>query len=401
MASSQPTLQASQLRRLLEISTMLSSTLDLSQLLEMVIQAAAELTDMQHASLLLLDKQQRTLEFVATSNEPALVGVAVPLESSIAGWVTRQAMPLTLENVQADTRHYAQVDQFTDIPTNSMIAVPLIYKETTIGVLEAINKRDEGECTPQDVAVLEALASQAAVAIENARLFQQTDVIAEIMHELKTPLLALTAATELLERPNLPADKQQRIIQMLRQQGIRMTRMVQGYLELARFESGRVRLKWEEVDLAAVAETVADMQRPQAAQKEITIEVQNHTAELPTLQGDVDKLQQVLLNLVSNAIKYTPNGGHVVIDLHHDAAQKQLVAAVVDNGPGIAPQNVAHLFERFYRVPGSEGYTEGTGLGLSISRKIVEAHHGRVEVESELGKGSAFRCIFNLDLPDS
>ena len=382
------------LYRLLEISTMLSSTLDLGQLLEMVIQVAAELTDMEHASLLLLGKASHQLEFVATSNEPALVGMAVPIERSIAGWVLTHAEPLILDKVHQDKRHYQEVAKVTDVITESMIAVPLIYKGVVMGVLEAINKREGRVCSPQDVILLSALASQAAVAITNAHLFQQTDIIAEIMHELKTPLLALQAATELMERPDLPPQKQKIIVQMLKQEGERMKRMVQGYLELARFDSGRIKLKQEVVNLEALVAEVVEMQRPQAAQKEIGIVIATEE-NLPIFTGDEDKLRQLLLNLISNAIKYNRVSGQIEVRL--TAVGDELTLAVEDTGPGIAPANLARLFERFYRVPGSEGYTEGTGLGLSIAQKIVEAHHGRIQVTSELGKGTTFYCIFTLN----
>jgi signal transduction histidine kinase len=206
--------------------------------------------------------------------------------------------------------------------------------------------------------------------------------------------LALQAATELMERPDLPPQKQKVIVHMLKQEGERMKRMVQGYLELARFDSGRMKLKQEVMDLEALVEEVAEIQRPQAAQKQIDIVIAKGE-NLPIFAGDEDKLRQLLLNLISNAIKYNHLGGQIVV--HLTAAGDELTLAVEDTGPGIAPQNLARLFERFYRVPGSEGYTEGTGLGLSIAQKIVEAHHGRIKVTSELGKGTTFHCIFTLN----
>ena len=197
-----------------------------------------------------------------------------------------------------------------------------------------------------------------------------------------------------MERPDLPPQKQKIIVQMLKQEGERMKRMVQGYLELARFDSGRIKLKQEVVNLEALVAEVVEMQRPQAAQKEIGIVIATEE-NLPIFTGDEDKLRQLLLNLISNAIKYNRVSGQIEVRL--TAVGDELTLAVEDTGPGIAPANLARLFERFYRVPGSEGYTEGTGLGLSIAQKIVEAHHGRIQVTSELGKGTTFYCIFTLN----
>ena len=392
------TIPPAHFKRLLEISTLLSSTLDLKQLLDLVISAAAELTDMEHASLLLYDTNTGSLNFVATSNEPGLVGLSVPLNSSLAGWTFRNEEPLIVQEVTHDRRHYMGIDEHTDIPTNSLLAVPLQTKGTTIGVLEAINKRNGGACTEQDITLLSALASQAAVAIENARLFQQTDVISEVMHELKTPLLALRSAIELLERP-LPDEQRARILTTLKSEGNRLTKMVQGFLELSRLDAGKVRLAWEPLDLLQIAQDVAYIQRAQAAEKDISIKIASSTPSLPPTSGDADRLIQVLLNLVSNAIKYTQEGGQVKIYVHPE--ENEIYISVIDNGPGISPENLNRLFDRFYRVPGSEGFTEGTGLGLSIARKIVEAHAGRIEVQSELGKGTTFHCILKTYNSDS
>ena len=154
-----------------------------------------------------------------------------------------------------------------------------------------------------------------------------------------------------------------------------------------------VRIERVKLYVWGVAEVV-EMQRPQAAQKEIGIVIATEE-NLPIFTGDEDKLRQLLLNLISNAIKYNHVGGQIEVRL--TAVGDELTLAVEDTGPGIAPANLARLFERFYRVPGSEGYTEGTGLGLSIAQKIVEAHHGRIQVTSELGKGTTFYCIFTLN----
>ena len=113
--------------------------------------------------------------------------------------------------------------------------------------------------------------------------------------------------------------------------------------------------------------------------------------DLPSISGDPGKLKRVLVNLVSNAVKYNVDYGEVTVELR--AIDGKVVIEVSDNGPGIPEDNIPHLFERFYRVPDEIGFTEGTGLGLTIAHRIIEEHGGRIEVESELGEGSTFRCI--------
>jgi signal transduction histidine kinase len=242
------------------------------------------------------------------------------------------------------------------------------------------------------VALLEALASQSAVAIINARLFNQSDLLAEIMHELKTPLMAITAASELLTRPDLPEEKHSDVVQMIKKETTRLSKMTRDFLDFARLESGRVRMASESVNVAAVIQDIVAITQPQAAARNINITT-DLAADLPSptgpyqLVGDADQLKQVLLNLVSNAIKYNVEDGRITISA--ESTQSELCLAVADTGPGIAQEDIGHLFERFYRIPGSEG-TEGSGLGLSIAHKIVEEHNGRIAVASTLGEGTTF-----------
>jgi signal transduction histidine kinase len=391
------------LQRLLEISTVLGSTLDLKQLLKQVISAATELTDTEVASILLIEPKTGELYFAAASNDPledgvstieqAVEGAVVPLDGSIAGWIVRQGQPLILDDVQADERHFTGVDKTTHFTTRTMLGVPLMTKGRVIGALEAINKRT-GAYSEQDVALLQAIATQAAVAIENARLFQQSDLLAEIMHELKTPLMALTAASELLVHKQLPQGRRNELLQMIQRETRRLSHMTQDFLDLARLESGRAQLAREPIDPVELIQDVVRIQQPQAIACQVTLT--GHAAEtLPNLVGDYNRLKQVLLNLASNAIKYNVPNGRVRIEARSDMPG-EITLAVSDTGPGIPAKSMDRLFERFYRLPDSEGFSEGTGLGLSIARKIVEEHGGRIEVESEVSKGTTFRCCLPI-----
>lgn len=382
-------------QRLLEISTRLSSTLQLDELLSLVMDVATDLTDTQKASILLVDKKTGHLHFAASKGDEVPEGIVVPLDNSIAGWVVRHGRSVILSDVQSDSRFYAEVDSDESFVTRSMLAVPLVTSKGVIGALEVLNKRNDAAYTAQDVALMEALASQSAVAILNAHLFHQSDLLAEIMHELKTPLMAISAASELLTRPEVPADKHLELIHMVKRETVRLSKMTKDFLDFARLESGRVRLASEPVDVAAVINDVVNITQPQAAERGITITPElAPTLPLPDgpirLVGDADRLKQVLLNLVSNAIKYNVANGRITLTAR--LQDQALNLSVRDTGPGITEADMAHLFERFYRIPGSEG-TEGSGLGLSIANKIVEEHNGRIAVSSTLGQGTTFTVI--------
>lgn len=380
------------LGRLLEISTRLSSTLRLSELLNLVMDVSTELTDTEAASILLVDRNSGQLHFVASTSSSVPTNTAVPLDNSIAGWVVRNGRSIIIDDVKRDDRHFASVDEDLSFDTRSMLAVPLITQQGVIGALEVLNKRNLEPYTSQDVTLMEVLASQSAVAIVNAHLFNQSDLLAEIMHEIKTPLMAITSASELLSRPEVPQERHGQLIGMIKRESQRLSKMTKDFLDFARLESGRIKLETSPVIITQVIDDVVHISQPQANERGITIQV-DCTADLPVkdsnpaLLGDQDRLKQVLLNLVSNATKYNQDNGRITIAAA--VAQKEVHVSVSDTGPGISANDIEHLFERFYRIPGSER-RDGSGLGLSVAQKIVQEHHGRIEVNSVIGEGTTF-----------
>ena len=396
--TNQETISPEHLKQLLEISTWLSSTLQLDELLSLVMKVATELTNTETASILLVEKNTGQLHFAASTDNFVPENIVVPLDNSIAGWVVRHGRSLILGDVQGDTRFYANVDKNLEFVTRSMLAVPLSTSQGVIGALEVINKRDNSPYTGQDVALMEALASQSAVAIMNAHLFNQSDLLAEVMHEIKTPLMAISSASELMMRPELPVEKHGELVGMINRESKRLSKMTRDFLDFARLESGRVRLARLPVEVRTVVVDVVRIAESQAAERQIVIET-DLAERLPTsdsewrLVGDSDRLKQVVLNLVSNAVKYNMDNGRVTIAAH--VHNNEIMISVTDTGKGIEPQDLEHLFERFYRIPGSEG-REGTGLGLSVAKKIVEEHNGRVQVDSTVGVGTTFAIYLPL-----
>jgi len=387
------------LSRLLEVSRMLSSTLRLDALLSQVMDVATELTSTEVASILLVDERTGQLHFAASTQGAVPEDIIVPLDNSIAGWVVRNGRSLILHDVQSDNRFYATVDKDLQFVTQSMLAIPLITNEKVIGALEVLNKKNNDPYTEQDVALMEALASQSAVAIMNARLFHQSDLLAEIMHELKTPLMAIRSASELMSRPNFPQERHSELVQMIKREAVRLSQMTQDFLDFARLESGRVQLAKEAVDLALIIHDVMRIAESQAAGRGITIHAEladalPRTDSGPALLGDGDRLKQVFLNFVSNAIKYNVENGR--IHIRAQANGDQVSVAIADTGRGISPEDREHLFERFYRVPNAEGTAEGSGMGLAIAKKIVEQMDGRIEVESVVGEGTTFTAYLPL-----
>jgi signal transduction histidine kinase len=308
------------------------------------------------------------------------------MENSIAGWVYQNKQPLILEDATKDPRFFRELDIVTSFPATHIIAIPLITKEKTIGVIEAANK-DDGTFDNHDQRVLEALAAQAAIAIENTRLFRQSDMISELVHELRTPLSALSAAVHLLQRDELEALQRERIRQTIANEVHRLNELATNFLEFSRLESGRMRFDKEPIHLEGLLRETYEILRPQADQERITLEAEIQETLAPVM-GDRNQLKRMLLNLITNAIKYNKAGGAVRTRLSRQDQGVQI--QIQDTGVGIPEDQINKLFDRYYRVPVSEERFGGTGLGLTIARRIVQNHAGEISITSKLGEGSTF-----------
>jgi signal transduction histidine kinase len=376
-------------QRIIELSRQLNAVLDLPLLLDQVVEAARELTNSGASSILLVDQKTGDLYFEAAtgSKSEEIQRVVVPVHNSIAGWVVQHNEPLAIDDAQKDERHFQQSDIDTAFVTHSLIAVPLSIKGKVIGVLEALNKAEEQPFDADDVNLLTILASQAAVAIENARLFQQNDFISEIVHELRTPLTAITSYTDMLISSPITEEQRLQFLETIRGEAERMAQMINDFLDLARLSSGRVVLVRSEINLSRVVRMAVNVLQPQAVERGIRISVRA-PLDLPRVLGDEKRLHQVVLNLLSNAIKYNKPQGRVQVgvDLHDERVR----VTVSDTGQGISEESQSRLFEKFFRAADAEGYAQGTGLGLFIAKRIIELHGGSIGVESEWGVGSTF-----------
>jgi len=381
--------------RLNELSSDLASTLDIDILLQRIVDAACELTECEAVSLLLQDPQSGDLKFDASTNLllDGLGRTTVPTDNSIAGWIFSHGKPLLVEDALQDSRFFREVDVLTRFETKNILGVPLRTKDKTLGVIEAINKI-EGSFDEEDLHLLQTLAAQAAVAIENSTLFRQSDLVAEMVHELRTPLTALTAIANLLQRSELPESQRFRLAGTMNKEVSRLTDMTTDFLDWARLETGRSRFNREPVHLGGLVEECLEVIRPHAEEENISLEVKIEKA-IPPVLGDRNRLKQLLLNLLNNAIKYNRDAGKVMICLDRD--EDMIHVSIQDNGRGIPAESLPKIFDRFYRVPDPERETLGTGLGLAIAKRIITNHGGSIKVESELGKGSTF----SLELPTS
>lgn len=375
------------MERMMDVSRTLASTLDLPKLLHIIIEAARELTDTEAASIMLFDPLTGELRFEAATNmDPTLQGLVIPVEGSIAGWIVTHSEPLVVPDTSKDPRWNQKADKATEFVTRSILGVPLVTHDKVLGALEGLNKKGDS-FTDDDITTLQTLAAQASIAIVNARLFQQSDMISEMVHELRTPLMSLSATTHLLLRPELPDDKRTFLIKTMQNETGRLSQMTTDFLDMAKLESGRMRFAKDAFDLPELLAECAEVVRPQAQGRGIPITVQSTPSAL-TVENDRGKLKQVILNLLTNAVKYNRENGKITVTL--ETTGNTCRVNVTDTGKGIPPEAMAHMFEKFYRVPDTEKGTTGTGLGLPIAKKMVESMGGEMGVTSTAGVGSTF-----------
>jgi len=211
---------------------------------------------------------------------------------------------------------------------------------------------------------------------------------------MRTPLTAIISYADLIQWPETTPAQCHQFADIIRHESERLNEMATNFLDLARLESGRASLDQDPVDLSTVILMAVSVLRPQADVGQIGVSV-DVPANLPSVRGDAQRLHEAMLNLLSNAIKYCRPGDNIAITASDE--EDHLTVTIADTGPGIPEEVLPYVFERFYRVPGTEDRVLGTGLGLTITRKIIEAHGGEISVTSEEGRGATFTFVLPVD----
>jgi signal transduction histidine kinase len=261
----------------------------------------------------------------------------------------------------------------------------------TIGVVW-LGGKQEGDFTEQDEAIVFQIAQTASAALENGRLLEETrqavrlrdDVLAIVSHELRNPLSALSIIANLLLQPSLSSERRVQQVETIRRLTVRMTNLVKNLLDVGTIETGLLAVRASPQDVPGLLGETLEALKPLAAEKGIRLE--SDAGGVPRVAADRDWILRVLANLVENGLKFTSQGGRVSVRAR--AAGPACIFTVEDTGCGIAPSDLPHVFDRYWR--GDISARSGAGLGLAIAKGVVNAHGGRIWVESTPGKGSAF-----------
>jgi PAS domain S-box-containing protein len=357
------------------------------------------------------DPQARQLRLQLQRDDPIRIGDP----ASVVGLAAVTGQPYLV----ADARRDGRVKYIDRLHTYSLIAVPMITQGKILGVLASSITTPSRQFTAADLRLATALADRAALAIENARLYEQervlrqtleglnrqiqdvnrrkTEFVTLVSHELRTPLTSIMGYTELLleGQGGALSRRQREWLGIIAGNLDRLGKLIDDLLDIPRIEAGKIELQRTPLDLISLIREVARALRPliEAKGQQLRLEL---AEALPAIMGDADRVVQVLTNLLSNAQKYTPSGGHITITAHGEPGRVRI--SVADTGIGLAPEDQVQVFTPFFRAQHRATQdVGGMGLGLAITRALVELHGGEITVTSTRGQGT----IFSFTLPIS
>jgi len=380
------------------------STFDLQTVLTTLLQSAARLCGADRAAL--TRQVGESFQHVAAYGysveyQEYMEKYAIPSgRGSVSGRALLERKIIHISDVQADPEYIVRDRKFE---VRTSLGVPLLREGTPIGVI-ILQRTTVQPFTDKQIELVSTFADQAAIAIENVRLFDEiqdksrqleeasqhkSQFLANMSHELRTPLNAILGYAELMADGAYgePSEKMLGILKRLEANGKHLLGLINDVLDLSKIEAGQLVLELSDYCVRDIAQTVRSTLEPLAADKKLAFKLEL-APDLPPGHGDGRRLTQVLINLVGNAIKFTDTGE---IAIKAEANNGSFHVSVRDTGPGIAAADQANLFQEFQQADNAITRKKGgTGLGLAISKRIIAMHGGRIWVESQPGQGSTF-----------
>ncbi|MDI3289451.1 AAA family ATPase [Polyangium sp. 15x6] len=352
------------------------------------------------------------------------LGQSQDLPATVVQYAARTGEPVVAADARTEAR-FAGDPYLASRAVLALLALPLTHRGNLVGVLYLEHRDVASAFPPARVEFLSVLASQAAIAVENAMLYRdleakikertaelriakeaadranraKSDFLSSMSHELRTPLNGILGYAQVLARAPELSSKSRDGVQTIQKSGEHLLSLLEDLLDLAKIEAGKMELVSKSFELGTSVRTVVDLCRVRADQKGIAFTQSIRAGTMSTVHGDEKRLTQVLLNLVSNAIKFTERGSvNLAIDELSRGPDEGVTLRfrVEDTGPGIASEHLSRIFDPFEQFGDHKAKGAGTGLGLAITKKIVDQMGGTIEVESELGRGSAFTVTLAL-----
>lgn len=403
-AQEQIQLQLERISTLREINLAVTSTLDLRSVLNVLVQTIQRLLPYSALLVWIKDRQTGELQRAACWNldETEWMGRNLAGIPKLVRDAMETGQPVVVDNIQADPRTLDR--EF--YRRNGLIAylgVPLVAKDEALGVLVFLT-RSAHQFDDDEVGFLSSVASQAAVAIHNSQLYEkiqrqareleeanklQADFTAMIAHDLRSPLSNIIGIAEMMQQGLFgPASEEQKNwLDRMRNNAKNLVDLVSDFLDISKIESGRIELNRSSTNICELCSAIVANYRPVAASKMIALTYQGD-ASLPAIEADPRRLDQVMINLIDNAIKFTNEGGKIQVRVVA-GLRDEIRLEVQDSGVGIPSSEIGSLFQKYRQADNTRALAhKGTGLGLVICKMIVEAHGGKICVESEEGRGT-------------
>jgi signal transduction histidine kinase len=384
-----------------------ASPTDVLPVLHAVAERAMRICEASNARIFIVEKSGLRCAVEMGGTTGVSVGELLPLDR---GWVTGRAIidrrPIHIEDVKTlPPEEYSLARELQGkYGHRTVLVVPLMREQQALGAI-LLRRMETSPFSEKQIALLQTFADQAAIAIENVRLFNEiqeksrqleiadkhkSEFLANMSHELRTPLNAIIGFSEALSERMFGElnDKQADYMKDIHESGRHLLSLINDILDLSKIEAGRMELEPSDFDLPSALSNAMTLVRERAQRHGIALGLKLDP-RLSVIHADERKFKQIVVNLLSNAVKFTPDGGRVDVSARLDGDKVEI--AVADTGIGIAPEDQATVFEEFKQV--GRDYTrkaEGTGLGLALTKRFVELHGGAVRLESVPGKGSRF-----------
>ena len=391
-----PELDHEELQALIEVSRTVNASLDWDEVLESIMSLTTRVMKVEASALMLLNEEGTNLSFRVAQGEKAMVmkTIRVKVGEGIAGWVARERKPAIVNDVRSDPRFTGATDDSTGFQTKSVLCVPMQTKNGLLGVIEVINRLDERQFSERNQRLCEAIANQAAIALENARLHEEKirqerlaaigQTVAGLAHCIKNILNALGGGAYILESglKKQEHDKVAKGWDIVKRNNQFLSQLV---LDMLSYSKER-EPAYSEVDINDVCESVCELCRETARMKKTEIVFEGDSSIGP-VKVDETGIKRCLMNLVGNAVDACgAEGGRVRVSTGLAGEAGRFLIRVRDNGAGIPDEHRQKLFHAFFSTKGSKG----TGLGLPVTYKIITEHRGRIDVETEAGNGTTF-----------
>ena len=402
--------QLDELSSLFEVGTAINMRLKLDGIIKIVVRRLPNCLSADRASLMMIDEATGQLECKAVWGYGSHLAAhhKSPIGQGIAGWVAANGRPLLLNG-----HELGRFSQFvkSEIDIASAMCVPIQIKNVTIGVLSVTRIRSKERFSRKHLALLRSFAGNIAGAIRKAHLYEEVKsrkteleednrelaslnqmkevFLATLSHELRTPLTCIVSFAEILDErgSQLNEAERQHFVSIVNEQARKMLDLTEQIMDLSRLQKGTLELDVADTDLNEVVRSAYVTHAPTAAAKHIELRTDLDRG-LRQIQADSTKLRQIVLNLLGNAIKFTDEGGKVVVATR--SAGERVELSVTDTGMGMDAEEISRIFGLFTQGSG-QGRQSGLGLGLYLVKKFTELHNGEVTVESQKGKGTTFR----------